>query len=839
MYHCTGVVRVTFKYLKISFFRRRSREENGDCSVVAVYTEPTDITTLFDHRKHILIFSFALIALLFWLSVSFLSVAHSEKQNTDFLQNYVATDKVLRNASIMIAEERSESYWGMGLNGLNNPAQRLTPPRSRTDVAMEEVDRQYASVSALPKYGDNLRFHRAHIESMVNDIQDDVSRLGVIRDAVVHNLNLPITGRDKNLQTDVLAIYSDLVDKLEMLRYAATYASVKQSRATQNLFVISDAAWNIRLANHLLTAVFEGYLASGATARGQALIQANEHLNKLNENINTLRRIDSYANVDSELNALASELVNWHGEFYNERVSDITNAMSKGSVASYGHFEWRRVRREMAEHSEKLLNRIEKITFQSLEKAGKKAKRNLLIDSLLVLLCAGLVCFAYWVVRRVHFQATHDALTSLPNRRAFVDNCHQMVARGTTKNVALIKADLSNFKVINDMFGEDAGDMLLQQVAGRLPTVVSSPHFVSCLGGDEFALLVENTANKENATQIAKKLAETVSGQYQVDGQSIQLKTSVGLACYPEDAKVGADLIKAADLALQESKQTAPGTVTRYNTKIADAFHQRQEMETELGLALERNEFELHYQPQFDVDKQAVEGVEALIRWRHPDRGLVSPFNFIPVAEEAGMMTSIGEWVINEAIRQSVIWKNDEDLHLRMSVNVSVHQFVDGDIVGIIQNALSKAELDPRYFEIEITESVAMFDVGSVIEKLNALHGTGVRIALDDFGTGYSSLSYLRDLPLDTLKIDRSFVTEIDEGCRTQKLLLNSIASMAKQLNLHTVAEGVETNSQLQKVCALGIDTVQGYYYSKPVVADDLPGDVKAIDAEYALDKAA
>ena len=223
-------------------------------------------------------------------------------------------------------------------------------------------------------------------------------------------------------------------------------------------------------------------------------------------------------------------------------------------------------------------------------------------------------------------------------------------------------------------------------------------------------------------------------------------------------------------------------------------------------MALERNEFELYYQPQFDVDKQAVEGVEALIRWRHPDRGLVSPFNFIPVAEEAGMMTSIGEWVINEAIRQSVIWKNDEDLHLRMSVNVSVHQFVDGDIVGIIQNALSKAELDPRYFEIEITESVAMFDVGSVIEKLNALHGTGVRIALDDFGTGYSSLSYLRDLPLDTLKIDRSFVTEIDEGCRTQKLLLNSIASMAKQLNLHTVAEGVETNSQLQKVCALGID---------------------------------
>jgi len=315
-------------------------------------------------------------------------------------------------------------------------------------------------------------------------------------------------------------------------------------------------------------------------------------------------------------------------------------------------------------------------------------------------------------------------------------------------------------------------------------------------------------------------VVDTLSGEYQLDDQTMQLKTSAGLACYSEDAKDAEELIKAADLALQESKRTAPGTVTRYNAKIADAFHQRQQME-------------------FDVDKQVVDGVEALIRWRHPERGLVSPFHFIPVAEDAGLLPSIGEWVVNEAIRQSVVWKNEENLHLRMSVNVSVHQFVDGDIVGIIQNALSKAELDPKYFEIEITESVAMFDVGSVIEKLNILHDTGVRIALDDFGTGYSSLSYLCDLPLDTLKIDRSFVKDIDGECCTQKLLLESIASMAKQLNLHTVAEGVETDSQLQQVCALGIDTIQGYYYSKPVAADILPKDVKEIDAAYATDKAA
>jgi len=295
---------------------------------------------------------------------------------------------------------------------------------------------------------------------------------------------------------------------------------------------------------------------------------------------------------------MASDLVDWYGKIYNERVADITNAMATQSVASYGHFEWRSVRREMAEYSEELLSRIENITFQSLEKASERAKRNLSIDVLLVLLCAGLVCFAYWIIGRVHHQATHDALTGLSNRRNFVENCHQVVDRGASKNVALIKTDLCNLKFINDIFGQSAGDKLLQQVAEKLSAFTGSPHIVSRLGGDEFALLIENTSSREKATQIANDLSETLSGQYLIDGQSIDIKASIGLACYPDDAKFSEGLIKAADLAHQESKQIGPGTVTRYNAAIADAFHQRQQMETELGFALERDEFELHYQPR-------------------------------------------------------------------------------------------------------------------------------------------------------------------------------------------------------------------------------------------------
>ena len=212
---------------------------------------------------------------------------------------------------------------------------------------------------------------------------------------------------------------------------------------------------------------------------------------------------------------------------------------------------------------------------------------------------------------------------------------------------------------------------------------------------------------------------------------------------------------------------------------------------------------------------------------------MVSPFHFIPVAEDAGLLPVIGNWVINEAVQQAAQWRMKYGLHLRMSVNVSAHQFVHGDVVSTIEKALQRENLDASAFEIEITESVAMAELEVVIEKLNALHNLGIRIALDDFGTGYSSLSYLQDLPLDTLKIDRSFITKIDNGTRTQRLLLESIASMAQLLEFHTVAEGVETDSQLQKVRDLGIDTVQGYYYSKPVSAEQIPIDVEAIDSAH------
>jgi diguanylate cyclase (GGDEF)-like protein len=434
----------------------------------------------------------------------------------------------------------------------------------------------------------------------------------------------------------------------------------------------------------------------------------------------------------------------------------------------------------------------------------------------------------------MHHQATHDELTELPNRRSFKYSCEEKLDSAVVKPLpaSLLLIDLYKFKAINDTLGQVVGDQLLRQVATRLQHAMASKGITARLGGDEFAVLLANN-DSTSASYVAAELFDTLSGLYTLDEQSVALNVCIGYASFPEHAKTSEELRKAADLALYEAKQKGPGTVQPYRKSFGQAFLDRQVMEKELSRAIERNEFELVYQPQFDLKKQVVGGVEALIRWQHPTRGTVSPFHFIPVAEEAGMLPLIGQWVIDEAIRQAACWRADYGLDLRMSVNVSTHQFLNGDLVAIIKEALRREKLEPSALEIEITESVAMAELEVVIDKLNALHELGIRIALDDFGTGYSSLSYLQDLPLDTLKIDRTFVTKVDGGTRTQKLLLESIAGMAKLLEFHTVAEGVETDRQLDKVRALGIDTVQGYYYSKPISGAQIPIDVPSINETH------
>ncbi len=790
-------------------------------------------------HKGLIVYSFILIAVLFWLSVSFLANAFAEKRDSEFLEYYLEADQKFKTASLIAAQEESASYWLIAFeNLLFDPTASLTVPYKNTLEALGDLQLKNEEIIALPNYADELKFRRGQLKDLTQRLNHNIEKLPEIRALLASTLDTPIERREEKQQLKILNYYSNLVEQIEMLRSASTYVSRRQTRAVQNLLIISNATWNVGLSNEFISALFGSYLTTGKLISGEAINRASYHVNQLKDNFESISLIDSYASIDPEFTALVNEFRNWYTRLYEPQLNAISIAMAEGGEVDVSSYDWRQLYLTMADYTDSIQNRADQITDHRVMEAQKKASTNYFVDILLVLSCILFAMVSIWFVKRVQHQATHDVLTGLSNRRLFVTKCESMVSPESSNPIALVKVDLYKFKTINDSIGQFAGDELLQQVAGRLRASFCQASSISRLGSDEFAILLKGF-NDDEVKQIAVEVVNELSGQYQLQSHTVSLKTCVGFACAPVDAKTSGELIKAADLALHEAKLIGPGNAIHFDQSIAAAYKERQEIESELEFALQRDEFELYYQPQVDVEKQVVDGVEALIRWRHPTKGIVSPFHFIPIAEDVGLLPVIGDWVINEASKQAGIWKKDFDLDLRVSVNVSAHQFVEGDLVETVRLALARDKLNPSNFEIEITESVAMFDVNTVVGKLNELHRAGVRIALDDFGTGYSSLSYLQDLPLNTLKIDRSFVTKLDEGTAYQKKLLESITLMAKRLDLHTVAEGVETDSQLEQICALGIDTIQGYYYSQPVSASDLPRDVRAIDAACSLNKAA
>jgi len=738
------------------------------------------------HRS-VLVVSSILLILLLWLSTSFLFVAIYEKRDADRTSRYLATDPTFRQAITSLAEERSTSYWLSGVDGILFASQFLKPPRQKTDKTLKTLIEKLDSLLAEPEYSALLNFQKEKISDLTKDLKSDTQNLLVLRDSLDTQLDLSVSKQQPNLRTNVLASYQQTIEKVDLLRQGVTYNSKYESRETQHLRDISGAAWNIHIASLHLATLYEEYLTTGEIAYEDIVFDVRTINLEIAENSKKLKEIGAYANVKHELKNSAISLADWYEDQYATPALEISMAMFKGVEADYTRYSWSSKTDVLEQLSQDLLDEVDNALNKLAYDTSERATRNLAIDCLLLAVCFLVAIATYWIVRRVYHQATHDDLTGLPNRRLFT--------------------------VLNEK-------ILLEK--------------------NQYAVVKIDLMNKSQCISRTEELSATLSKPFSVNGQSISLKNCIGYACYPEDAKVSEKLSQAADLALYTSKQSGAGTVTAFEPHIAEAFQERQEMESELLFAIERDEFELHYQPQFDVGRQSIAGVEALIRWQHPEKGMVSPFHFIPVAEESGLLPIIGEWVINEAARQAMEWRTRYGLHLRMSVNVSVHQFLHGDIVKTIEQTLRRESLEPELFEVEVTESVAMTDVDSVIEKLNSLHKLGVLIALDDFGTGYSSLSYLQDLPLDTLKIDRSFITQLgDDSQNKQSQLLESITSMAKQLQLHTVAEGVETDVQLQRVCDLGIDTIQGYYYSKPVSARDIPADVESINALYHPSKAA
>ena len=424
--------------------------------------------------------------------------------------------------------------------------------------------------------------------------------------------------------------------------------------------------------------------------------------------------------------------------------------------------------------------------------------------------------------RQLRHLTTHDPLTGLPNRVLLDDRLQQAIAHADRdmRSFALLVCNLDRFKLINESLGHRAGDELLQEVARRLETVMRTADTVARLGGDDFVLIGTSIGDADDAAALAARVMDVLQTPVRIATIDIYVSPSIGIAMYPDDGVSMQALHAHADAAMHSAKQHGRGNFRRYAPGMDAGIEDRVQLESDLHHAVSLNQFELYYQPKVDTRTGEVRSAEALIRWAHPLRGIVSPAEFIPLAEECGLIGEIGGWVIREACRQMRAWQMDGVPPLRVSVNLSASQFRDSGLVDSIRNALDDAGLEPRYLEVELTESAVMSDPEKSIAILEHLSAMGVLVSVDDFGTGYSSMSYLRRFPIDKLKIDRVFIDEIVSRPEDASIV-RAIVSLAHSLRLKVVAEGVETAAQLEFLKTAGCDEYQGYHFSRPVPAAD------------------
>ncbi len=410
-----------------------------------------------------------------------------------------------------------------------------------------------------------------------------------------------------------------------------------------------------------------------------------------------------------------------------------------------------------------------------------------------------------------------DPLTKLPNRVRFMEQLELELAqaRRHKRRFAIVYLDLDSFKFVNDNWGHAVGDRLLQSLALRLTRGVRQVDRIARIGGDEFLLLIPDLRQADDVCGVAQKMLSLACRPFDLDGRALEVTASVGVATYPDDGQDATTLLRNADAAMYRAKALGKNNFQLCTPELTSIAVERLELQNGLRLALDRNEFLLHYQPLVSLASGRIVGLEALVRWQHPEKGLVMPAAFIPVAEETGLILPLGEWVLRAACGQLKTWLETR-ISLRISVNVSARQFRERSFVHMVERALSDSGIEPRHLEIEITESIAMEGADIVVANLNMLRSMGVGVAIDDFGTGYSSMSYLKTFPVTSLKIDRSFVTDLatnpaDAG------IVRAIVEMAHGSRLTVIAEGVETKDQFRLLQKYGCDEMQGYWVSRPL----------------------
>ncbi len=431
---------------------------------------------------------------------------------------------------------------------------------------------------------------------------------------------------------------------------------------------------------------------------------------------------------------------------------------------------------------------------------------------------------------KVEYLAHHDALTDLPNRTLLRDRFEQAVAHAARNNslLALLFLDLDRFKQINDTLGHDVGDHLLQEIAARLVKCLREVDIICRQGGDEFIIVLTDLKDNDTAVQITQKILLQLNEPFDIDGIQIITSFSIGISIYPEDSANFEGLLNKADTAMYAAKKQGRNTFRFFSNDMNIISIERMNMENSLRLALEKGELSLYYQPQYSIKNRKLVGAEALLRWTKSDGERVPPSKFIPVAEDIGLIVPIGDWVLYEACRQNRKW-HDAGLKLTINVNVSALQFKQGNMLESVRSALTLSGLDPHYLELELTETSLMVDAETIVKVMVELKKLGVTFAIDDFGAGYSSLSYINRFTIDRLKIDQSFVNNLSQGQQENKAIVQAIIQLGQTLSIQVLAEGVETEDQLEQLMQLGCENVQGYYLNRPLPAEEFEQEVLAV----------
>jgi diguanylate cyclase (GGDEF)-like protein len=459
------------------------------------------------------------------------------------------------------------------------------------------------------------------------------------------------------------------------------------------------------------------------------------------------------------------------------------------------------------------------------------------VGSLLVVILTGLLGRMSWQLvqgrvregdaklkhaQRVEYLAYHDGLTGLPNRSMFSKVLNQSIneAQRYGRKLAVAFLDLDRFKQINDTLGHEAGDQLLKEVAVRLKGCVRSSDTVARLGGDEFVVLLPELEDEKYAAIVAQKILAAVARPFGLMGQEFRVTASIGICSYPQDGLDEQTLTKNADIAMYQAKAEGKNNFQFYSKKLNANSLERLTLESSLRHALERNEFRLYYQAKRDIASGRITGMEALLRWEHPDLGIVAPMRFIPIAEETGLIVPIGKWVLKTVCLQSISWQRQGLPALSIAVNMTARQFLDEQLLADVASLLTETGIDPHLLEIELNESLLIHNVERTIRILTGLKGLGVKIAVDDFGTGYSSLAMLQRFPLDTIKIDRSLMRDVF-GTTDDTGLADAIIAMGKSLSLTVVAQGVETKEQAEHLRLHACDELQGFYFKRPLPVDE------------------